>query len=199
MAHRPSPRPLRRQWYYPRRRTQRITRRHRHRSGFEKRGDGRGPARPARRSVRPDGADVTKESTIQRNVVRLIIARGGHAIVTRPPGVPAGTPDVVGVYRGQLHRDRDQEARRHRRQRYPVGAGAPLAARRGPLDRDPHNGGCSDDVGRDRRRDRGGAVKAANRWTTCRPHGCSVVVRYGELVGDLECLDSCPQDARRST
>jgi hypothetical protein len=30
----------------------------------------------------------------------LIIARGGHAIVTRPPGVPSGTPDVVGVYRG---------------------------------------------------------------------------------------------------
>ena len=44
---------------------------------------------------------MTKESTIQRNVVRLIITRGGHAIVTRPPGVPAGTPDVVGVYRGR--------------------------------------------------------------------------------------------------
>ena len=44
---------------------------------------------------------MTKESTIQRNVVRLIIARGGHAIVTRPPGVPSGTPDVVGVYRGR--------------------------------------------------------------------------------------------------
>jgi hypothetical protein len=27
---------------------------------------------------------MTKESTIQRNVVRLIITRGGHAIVTRP-------------------------------------------------------------------------------------------------------------------
>ena len=44
---------------------------------------------------------MTKESTIQRNVVRLIITRGGHAIVTRPPGVPSGTPDVVGVYRGR--------------------------------------------------------------------------------------------------
>ncbi len=44
---------------------------------------------------------MTKESTIQGNVKRLIITRGGHAIVTRPPGVPAGTPDVVGVYRGR--------------------------------------------------------------------------------------------------
>ena len=44
---------------------------------------------------------MTKESTIQGNVVRLIIAYGGHAIVTRPPGVPAGTPDVLGVYRGR--------------------------------------------------------------------------------------------------
>jgi hypothetical protein len=101
LAHRPSTRPLRRQWNHPRRRTQRITRRHRHRSGFEKRGHGRGPARAARRSVRPHGAAMTKESTIQRNVVRLIITRGGHAIVTRPPGVPSGTPDVVGVYRGR--------------------------------------------------------------------------------------------------
>lgn len=44
---------------------------------------------------------MTKESTIQGNVKRLIITRGGHAIVTRPPGVPAGTPDVLGVYRGR--------------------------------------------------------------------------------------------------
>ena len=44
---------------------------------------------------------MTKESTIQRNVKHLIIAYGGHAIVTRPPGVPAGTPDILGVYRGR--------------------------------------------------------------------------------------------------
>ena len=45
---------------------------------------------------------MTKESTIQRNVKRLIITRGGHAIVTTPPhGVPAGTPDILGVYRGR--------------------------------------------------------------------------------------------------
>jgi hypothetical protein len=35
-------------------------------------------------------------------------------------------------------------------------------------------------------------VKAANRWTP--DHRLSVVVRYGELVGDLECLDSCPRE-----
>ena len=44
---------------------------------------------------------MTNESTIQLNVVRLIITRGGHAIVTRPPGAPAGTPDILGVYRGR--------------------------------------------------------------------------------------------------
>ena len=44
---------------------------------------------------------MTKETTIQRNVKRLITTRGGHAIVTRPPGVPAGTPDILGVYRGR--------------------------------------------------------------------------------------------------
>ena len=43
---------------------------------------------------------MTKETTIQGNVKRLIITRGGHAIVTRPPGVPTGTPDILGVYRG---------------------------------------------------------------------------------------------------
>ena len=45
---------------------------------------------------------MTKESTIQGNVVRLIMTRGGHAIVTSPPhGVPTGTPDILGVYRGR--------------------------------------------------------------------------------------------------
>jgi len=41
-----------------------------------------------------------KESTLQRRIVAAIVRRGGHAIVTRPPGVPAGTPDVIAVYRG---------------------------------------------------------------------------------------------------
>ena len=38
---------------------------------------------------------MTKESTIQRNVVRLIITRGGHAIVTRCDSLSVGGESSV--------------------------------------------------------------------------------------------------------
>ena len=62
---------------------------------------GAGPFGAPDRVAHMAGRGDVKESTLQRNTVALILLRGGHAIVTRPPGVPSGTPDIVGVYRGR--------------------------------------------------------------------------------------------------
>lgn len=45
---------------------------------------------------------TTRESTIQRAIVDAIKQRGGWAIVTTPPGVPKGTPDIIGCYRQRM-------------------------------------------------------------------------------------------------
>lgn len=43
-----------------------------------------------------------RESAIQSGIVAAVRDAGGWAIVTRPPGVPTGTPDIIACLDGRF-------------------------------------------------------------------------------------------------